>query len=98
MRFFIALKRTTAVASLTTPSPNTRLYNLGVSSWFMTCVAAPYIKNRWKLNKYEEDVAIQNAAYSRPAMCTRYLLKRIWLPKLQLSMGSVLITSEDEES
>lgn len=30
--FVIALKRTTEVASLTTPSPNTRLYNSGVSS------------------------------------------------------------------
>lgn len=30
--FVIALKRTTDVASLTTPSPNTRLYNSGVSS------------------------------------------------------------------
>lgn len=30
--FESALKRTTDVASLTTPSPNTRLYNNGVSS------------------------------------------------------------------
>lgn len=32
LKFVIALKRTTDVASLTTPSPNTRLYKSGVSS------------------------------------------------------------------
>ena len=33
----IALKRTTDVASFTTPSPKTRLYRRGVSSWLSTC-------------------------------------------------------------
>lgn len=34
--FLIALKRTMDVASFTTPSPNTKLYNRGVSSWRRT--------------------------------------------------------------
>ena len=31
------MNSTTDVASLTTPSPNTKLYKKGVSSWFNTC-------------------------------------------------------------
>jgi len=34
--FCTALKRTTDVASFTTPSPKTRLYSKGVSSWWRT--------------------------------------------------------------
>jgi hypothetical protein len=34
---WIAWKSTTDVASFTTPSPKTRLYNKGVSSWLRTC-------------------------------------------------------------
>jgi len=37
-KLWIALKSTTDVASFTTPSPNTRLYSKGVSSWFSTCI------------------------------------------------------------
>lgn len=36
-KVWIALNKTTDVASLTTPSPKTRLYNNGVSSWLSTC-------------------------------------------------------------
>lgn len=36
-KFCIALNSTTDVASLTTPSPKTKLYKKGVSSWFNTC-------------------------------------------------------------
>ena len=35
-KFWIALNNTTEVVSLTTPSPNTRLYKNGVSSWLNT--------------------------------------------------------------
>lgn len=36
-KLWIALKSTTDVASFTTPSPKTRLYSNGVSSWLSTC-------------------------------------------------------------
>ena len=36
-KLWIALKSTTDVASFTTPSPKTRLYSRGVSSWLSTC-------------------------------------------------------------
>ena len=37
-KFRMALKSTTEVASFTTPSPKTKLYNKGVSSWLSTCI------------------------------------------------------------
>lgn len=39
--FCTALKRTTDVASFTTPSPKTRLYSKGVSSWWRTYKQIP---------------------------------------------------------
>jgi hypothetical protein len=44
-KFWIALKSTIEVASFTTPSPNTRLYSKGVSSWLRTwCIHIDNIK------------------------------------------------------
>lgn len=50
-KFWIALKSTTDVASFTTPSPNTRLYKKGVSSWWRICIIVNQDSDTWCIGK-----------------------------------------------
>lgn len=85
--FWIALNRTTDVASFTTPSPKTRLYSKGVSSRWRTyiwieCHSTSKYGSGWsKLNERE------HLKHDKPAVYTLYqLMKKLFLQLFQNKM------------